>query len=209
MNQQEGKPRKIRLTGLSQISDKITRPVPAVSAESVIVSSTNRKIFWPVLLAGLCAMSVMLVMLADNVIAMAASVPIPMTITATKITSGNMTLIPGLSKADNQTPVGVVQMDATISNQVISKSLAIPGLGTVTVKITTTQDVTAKGLTLDLTSLKADQADFTNLVLTTSGVGFEQSADTQTLTNATIDSPYLLANSISLPGLSLSVSLGS
>jgi len=209
MNQQEGKPHKIRLTGLSQISEKITRPVPAVSAESVIVSSTNRKIFWPVLLAGLCAMSVMLVMLSDNLLAMAASVPIPMTITATKITSGNMTLIPGLSKADNQTPVGVVQMDATISNQVISKSLAIPGLGTVTVKITTTQDVTAKGLTLDLTSLKADQAQFSNLVLTTSGVGFEQSADSQVLTNATIESPYLLANSITLPGLSLSVSLGS
>jgi hypothetical protein len=140
---------------------------------------------------------------------MAASVPIPMTITATKITSGNMTLIPGLSKADNQTPVGVVQMDATITNQIISKSLSIPGLGTVTVKITTSKPVTVKGLTLDLTSLKADQAQFTNLALTTSGVGFEQSADSQVLTNATIDSPYLLANSITLPGLSLSVSLGS
>lgn len=209
MNQQEGKPRKIRLTGLSHISDKITRPVPAVNAGSVVVSSTNRRIFWPVLLAGLCAMSIMLVMLSDNLLAMAASVPIPMTITATKITSGNMTLVPGLSKADNETPVGVVQMDATISNQVISKALDIPGLGTVTVKITTTEDVTAKGLTLDLTSLKADQAEFSNLVLTTSGVGFEQSADTQTLTNATIESPYLLANSITLPGISLSVSLGS
>lgn len=209
MNQQEGKPRKIRLTGLSHISDKITRPVPAVTAETVIVSSTNRRVFWPVLLAGLCAMSIMLYMLADNMLAMAATVPLPMTITATKITSSNMTLIPGLSKADNQTPVGVVQMDATIANQVISKSLAIPGLGTVTVKITTTQDVTIKGLTLDLTSLKADQAQFSNLVLTTSGVGFEQLADSQVLTNATIDSPYLLANSITLPGLSLSVSLGS
>jgi hypothetical protein len=208
MNQQEGKPRKIRLTGLSNISDKITRPVPAVSAESVIVSSTNRRVFWPVLLAGLCAMSVMLVMLADNMIALAASVPIPMTITADSITSGNMTLIPGLSKADNQTPVGVVQMDATITNQVISKSLAIPGLGTVTVKITTNKPVTIKGLTLDLTSLKADEAKFTNMTLSTGGIGFEQTADTQTLTNATIESPYLLANSITLPGLSLSVSLG-
>lgn len=209
MNQQEGKPRKIRLTGLSHISDKITRPVPAVSAESVIVSSTNRRVFWPLLLASLCVMSFMLVGLSDNVLAMAASVPIPMTITATKISSGNMTLIPGLSKADNQTPVGVVQMDATITNQIISKSLSIPGLGTVTVKITTSKPVTVKGLTLDLTSLKADQAQFTNLALTTSGVGFEQSADSQVLTNATIDSPYLLANSISLPGLSLTVSLGS
>jgi hypothetical protein len=209
MNQQEGRPRKIRLTGLSHISDKITRPVPAVSADTVIVSSTNRRIFWPVLLAGLCALSIMLVMVANDALAMAASVPVPMTITASKIASGNMTLIPGLSKADNQTPVGVVQMDATITNQVIQKSLSVPGLGTVTVKITTSQPVTVKGLTLDLTSLKADQAQFTNLQLTTSGLGFEQSADSQTLTNATIESPYLLANSITLPGLSLSVSLGS
>jgi Family of unknown function (DUF6230) len=208
MNQQEGKPRKIRLTGLSHISEKITRPVPAVTAETVIVSSTNRRVFWPVLLAGLCAMSIMLFMLADQALAMAAVVPVPMTITATSIKSGNMTLIPGLSKSDNQTPVGVVQMDATITNQVISKSLAIPGLGTVTVKITTNKPVTVKGLTLDLTSLKADQAQFTNLVLSTGGAGFEQSADTQTLTNATIESPYLLANSITLPGLSLSISLG-
>jgi hypothetical protein len=100
-------------------------------------------------------------------------------------------------------------MDATITNQVISKSLSLPGLGTVTVKITTSKPATAKGLTLDLTSLKADQAQFTNLTLTTSGASFEQSADSQTLTNATIESPYLLANSITLPGLSLSISLGS
>jgi hypothetical protein len=208
MNQQEGRPRKIRLTGLSHISEKITRPVPAVSVDTVIVSNTDRRIFWPVLLAGLCALSIMLFLLSDNVIAMAASVPVPMTITATKITSGNMTLVPALSKADNQTPVGVVQMDATITNQVISKSIAIPGLGTVTVKITTNKPVTVKGLTLDLTSLKADQAQFSNLVLTTSGAGFEQSADSQVLTNATIESPYLLANSITLPGLSLTVSVG-
>jgi hypothetical protein len=208
MNQQEGKPRKIRLTGLSHISEKITRPVPAVSAETVIVSKTDRRIFWPVLLAGLCALSIMLVMLSDNVIAMAASVPVPMTITATKITSGNMTLVPGLSKADNQTPVGVVQMDATITNEVISKSIALPGLGTVTVKITTNKPVTIKGLTLDLTSLQANEAQFQNLTLSTGGLGFEQSATTQVLTNATIESPYLLANSITLPGMSLTISLG-
>jgi hypothetical protein len=51
------------------------------------------------------------------------------------------------------------------------------------------------------------QAQFNGLSINANGQGgFEIGSSTTTFTNATINTPYLLINSITLPGLSISLS---
>ena len=107
-------------------------------------------------------------------------------------------------------------MDATITNQVISKSLLG---GHVTVTITAGNQgtpVTVKGLSVDTTGFDADNAVFNNLIVSTgsTGMDFTQMAtpangspNATVLTHATIEAPYLLANMITLPNLSLAISV--
>jgi hypothetical protein len=190
--------------------ERITQPMPVVSANTIIVGQTNRKVFWSVTLAGIFLMSAMVFALSSQLIALAAvALPIDFTITADTINATNFQLVPGVSQADGKTPVAVVTMDATITNQVITRSLSFFG-HTVTVTITAGNKgtpVKVTGLTVDATGIDADNAVFTNLVLSTGSAGdtFTQKADTQVLTNATIEAPYLLANSITLPNLSLAI----
>ena len=207
-------PRKIRLTAFSRtafsrIVEKITQPMPAMATDTIIIGQTNRKVFWPILLVGIFMMGTMIYMLGDGVIALAATaLPGDFTITADSVDATNFSLTPGAAQSDNKTPVAVIKMDATIKNQVITKKL-----GPVTVKVSAGSKgtpVTVTGLTVDATSIDAGNAQFTNLILTTGPAGdtFQQTANTQVLTNATINAPYLVANSISLPGLSVSISIG-
>jgi hypothetical protein len=158
-------------------------------------------------------MSTMLVMVSENALAMAAALPIPFTIHAATIKSGNFRLYPGLSGNDPKTGVIVVQMDATLTNQVISKTVQLPVVGNVTMKISSgtnpAKPVVIKGLLMDASSINAPDAQFQNLTVSASGQnGFEQSASSQLLKNAVISSPYLFANSISLPDLSITIKMG-
>src|SRR5690242_8028486 len=94
--------------------------------ETVMVGTTDRKIFWGVFLASLVVLSIMVGAVSQGAIAMAAAVPVPMTLQAGTLNGTNFHLFPGLSQADNATPVAVNQMDATITNLTISKSLSVP-----------------------------------------------------------------------------------
>jgi Family of unknown function (DUF6230) len=207
-------PRKIRLTAFSRtafsrVVEKISQPMPAMATDTIIIGKTNRKVFWPILLSGIFLMGVMVYSLGNGFLVLAATaLPGDFTITADSINATNFSLVPGAAQSDNKTPVAVIKMDATIKNQVITRKL-----GPVTVKISAGNNgtpVSVTGLTVDATSIDAGNAQFTNLILTTgpNGDTFQQSANTQTLTNATINAPYLVANSISLPGLSVSISIG-
>ncbi len=184
--------------------------MPAASTGTIIIGQTNRKVFWSVVLAGIFLMITMVFALSSQLIALAAvALPIDFTITADSINATKFSLVPGVSSADGKTPVAVVKMDATITNQVITRSLFG---GHITVTITAGNQgtpVTVTGLTVDTTGLDAGNAVFTHLVLSTGSAGdtFSQTADTQVLTNATIEAPYLLANSITLPNLSLAIAV--
>jgi len=192
--------------------ERMTQPMPAASTDTIIIGQTNRKVFWSVVLAGIFLMTTMVFALSSQLIALAAvALPIDFTITADSINATKFSLVPGVSSADGKTPVAVVTMDATITNQVITRSLPFFG-HTVSVTITAGNQgtpVTVTGLTVDTTGLDAGNAVFTHLVLSTGSAGdtFSQTADTQVLTNATIEAPYLLANSITLPNLSLAIAV--
>ena len=190
--------------------------MPAASADTIIIGQTSRKVFWSVVLAGIFLMVTMVYALSSQLIALAVELPIDFTITASTINATKFSLMPGQSRADGKTPVAVVSMDAIITNQVISKSFPIPGGGHIILTITAGNKgtpVKVTGLSIDTTGLDAGNAVFTNLILSTgpngsSGQTLTQTADSQMLTNATIEAPYLLASSITLPDLSLAISVG-
>ncbi|HLG60711.1 MAG TPA: DUF6230 family protein [Ktedonosporobacter sp.] len=176
--------------------------------ETVEGGTTDRKIFWGVFLASLIVLSIMVGAMSQGAIAMAAAVPVPMTVQAGTLKGTNFHLFPGLSQADNATPVAVNQMDATITNLTISKSLSVPVIGTITVTLTAGNKgtpVNITSLTTDISSLNTDSASFSNMAFSTAGTGLDQTAASATLNNATISSPFLMASNITLPGLSLSI----
>src|SRR5260370_35482139 len=105
MNQQEGRPRKIRLIPLSRMVERMTQPMPAASTGTIIIGQTNRKVFWSVVLAGIFLMITMVFALSSQLIALAAvALPIDFTITAERINAANFSLVPGVSSADGKTP---------------------------------------------------------------------------------------------------------
>lgn len=176
--------------------------------ETVVVGATDRKIFWGVFLASLVVLSIMVGAISQGAIAMAAAIPVPMTVQAGTLQGTNFHLFPGLSQADNATPVAVNQMDATITNLTISKSLSVPVIGTITVTLTAGNKgtpVNISSLTTDISSLNTSSASFSNMAFSTAGTGLDQTAASATLNNATISSPFLMASNITLPGLSLSI----
>jgi len=179
-------------------------------ATPVMVGKTDRRIFWSVILAATIGQLIIFSGISSGLIALAASLPIPMTITATTLTGTNFHLYPGVSSADNATPVAINTLDGSLVNQVISKSVTILGK-TVTIKLsagTEQNPATVTGLVTDVSAFGAGTAHFQNLVLSTNpdlGAGFDQKATSVLFNNVTITAPYLSASSITLPNLSLSV----
>jgi hypothetical protein len=189
--------------------DTPTNVNPVVHPVPVMVGKTDRRIFWSVILAATIAQIIMFSGISSGLIALAANLPIPMTITATTLTGTNFHLYPGVSQADNATPVAINTLDGSLTNQVISKSVTILGK-TVTLKLTagTKTPATVTGLVTDVSVFDAGTAHFQNLILSTNpavGSGFDQRADNVRFNNITITSPYLSASSITLPDLSLVV----
>ena len=175
---------------------------------TVMVGSTNRLIFFSVFFVALLLVAGMASMVTTGAVAMAASLPVPFTIQATTLKGTNFHLYPGISKADNATPVGISQMDCTITNLVITKAVQLPVVGTVTLSLKSQGATPANltGLTTNLTSLGANQAEFQNIAFNTgSANGLDINAATTTLDGVNISSPYLLTNSITLPGLTFSI----
>ncbi|HZS75672.1 MAG TPA: DUF6230 family protein [Ktedonobacteraceae bacterium] len=174
-----------------------------------LIGKTNRTIFWTVLLVALLATTFMLQGVENGAIAMAVSVPVPVTIQAKTLKGTNFHMFPGVSPADNRTPVGITRMDCTISGLTISKSFTLPLVGTFTFKLQAGQGsipVTITGLTNDVTALSMDQGQFQNLTISTGPDPLDQTASNVTFTNATIQAPYQLISRITMPGLSISIS---
>ncbi len=168
---------------------------------------TNRRIFGITYGTSLAVLALLVFLAAQGAIALAAEIAVPFSIHSDAINASSMHLYPGVSAADNTSPVGVVQMNATARNMVISKTFASP-IGNVTLSMVAgkTTPVTLNGLTLDASSLASDSAAFQNLSINAAGNGFDVHAGTTNLSNVNINSPYVLINSITLPGLSISLS---
>jgi hypothetical protein len=187
-------------------TNSVVNPAPPV-----MVGKTDSRIFWSVILAATIGQIIIFSGISSGLIALAASLPIPMTITATSLTGTNFHLYPGVSSADNATPVAINTLDGSLSNQVITKSVTILGK-TVTLKLSsgTTTPATVTGLVTDVSAINANTAHFQNLILSTNpdlGAGFDQRATSVHFNNITITSPYLSASSITLPNLTLSITI--
>lgn len=173
-----------------------------------IIGRTDRKVFWIVLMVSLFALTGMVSLASKGAIAMAAAVPVPFTIQAKTLAGRNFHLYPGVSQADNSTPVAVNQMDCTITNLVITKQIPVPGIGNITIKMSAGSSTPANltGLTTDVAALGTSSTSFQNLSINTGPDSLDLTSPSATLNDANISSPYLLVNSITLPGLSLSIS---
>lgn len=188
-------------------ANPVVNPAPIV-----MVGKTDRRIFWSVILAATIGQIIIFSGISSGLIALAASLPIPMTITATTLTGTNFHLYPGVSSADNSTPVAINTLDGSLSNQVISKSVTILGK-TVTLKLsagTQQTPATVTGLVTDVSAFGAGTAHFQNLIISTNpdlGAGFDQKATSVRFNNVTITSPYLSASSITLPNLTVSITI--
>lgn len=173
------------------------------------IGQTNKTVFWSVLLVALLALTSLGTLASNGAIAMATAIPVPFSVQTATLTGTNFKMFPGISSADHTSPVAVTQLDAQITNMVITKSFSLFG-HTVTLKLSAGSQtpVIIKGLTLDASSLNINTASFQNMILNAGGTGgLEIDAPSATLTGSTINSPYLLANQITLTNLSLSISV--
>lgn len=181
----------------------------ATTMDTPMIGQINKNLFWSILLIALLALTALVTLASRGAIALAATIPVPFTVQTTSLIGSNFKMFPGLSSADQQTPVAVTQMNASISGMTITKSFSILG-HTITVKLNAggSTPVTANGLTLDANSLNIKTATFQNMALNAGGTGgLEIDAPGADLHGATINSPYLLANSITLTDLSLAISI--
>jgi len=173
------------------------------------IGAVNRSIFWPVMLVALLLLGGIATLVSRGAIAMAAAVPVPVTVTSSMIKTTKFRLYPGISQADGASPVAVNQLDGTLANLVITKTVSLPVIGNVTVTLKAGQNtpVSTTGLTTDLAALSSESATFGGQSVTSNANGnaFEIDAQAVTLNNITINAPYMIANSMTLPGLTLSV----
>jgi hypothetical protein len=173
------------------------------------IGAVNRSIFWPVMLVALLLLGGIATLVSKGAIAMAAAVPVPVTVTSSMIKTTKFRLYPGISQADGASPVAVNQLDGTLANLVITKTVSLPVIGNVTVTLKAGQNtpVSTTGLTTDLAALSSESATFVGQSVSSNANGnaFEIDAQAVTLNNITINAPYMIANSMTLPGLTLSV----
>lgn len=174
-----------------------------------MIGQTNRNIFWVVLLIALIIMTGMVSLVTRGAVAVAAAIPVPFVVKGQTMQGSNFHLYPGISGADHSTPVSIIQMDTTITDLKIIKSFNVPVMGNITLTLSagSSTPVTIKGLTINSTGLNLSQAQFQSLSINANGRGgFEIGSSSTTFTDSTINSPFLLINSITLPGLSISLS---
>ncbi len=179
------------------------------SEQEPAIGKVNRSTFWVVMLIALTILSGMTILVSRGALAMAAALPVPVTVQAATLKTTSFRLYPGVSQADGKSPVAVNQLDGTLANLTISKTVSLPLIGNVTITLKAGQDtpVSATGLTTDVSALSSDSAAFGGLAVSSNANGndFEIDAQTATLTNVNISAPYLISNSMTLPGLTLAV----
>ncbi|EFH85805.1 DUF6230 family protein [Ktedonobacter racemifer] len=174
------------------------------------IGRVNRTAFWVVMLVALTFLSGMTFLISKGAVAMAAAVPIPVTVKASSIKTTRFRLYPGISQADGKTAVAVNQLDGTLSDLVITKTVSLPVVGNMTITLKAGQNntpVSTTGLTTDLAGLHSESATFNGQAVSSNANGnaFEIDAQSVTLNNIDISAPYMIANSMTLPGLTLTV----
>jgi hypothetical protein len=136
------------------------------------------------------------------------------TIEASQINITHFRLLPRigqLSSDGSNVPETQVSLDCTIENLKLYKDVPVPGGGKIRVLIQTNKEVHANGMVMNMAALQA-LAAFKQLTIGQNGEAssavqeFSLSATQLTLVIPHIQTTYLYTNSITLPGLSVSVS---
>ena len=191
----------------------LPNPVPEdddLYTSSILIGKTDKRIFWGVMLVASLFLAFVVHEISSGAIALAMNAPIAFTMTGSELDGSNFALYPGISSADNSTPVAINTMNATVKSLVISKQITLPGAGTFTLKMAAGSGNTPASIT----GLKADVGAFqsgnftaSNLSLNTAGInGFEQDAGSVVITNPDITIPFMSVNSTTLPGLTVTIS---
>lgn len=191
----------------------LPNPVPEdddLYTSSILIGKTDARIFWGVMLVASLFLAFLVHEISSGAVALAMNAPIAFTMTGSELDGSNFKLYPGISSADNSTPVAINQMDGTVKSMVISKQVSLPVAGTFTIKMAAgsgNTPVSMTGLKADVGAFQAGNFTASNLTLNTSGTnGFEQDAGSVAISNPDITIPYMSLNSTTLPGLSVTIS---
>lgn len=191
----------------------LPNPVPEdddLYTSSILIGKTDVRIFWGVMLVASLFLAFLVHEISSGAVALAMNAPIAFTMTGAELDGSNFALYPGVSSADNSTPVAINQMNATVKSLVISKQITLPGAGTFTLKMAAgsgNTPVSISGLKADVGAFQSGNFSATNLTLNTAGTnGFEQDAGSVVINNPDISIPYMSMNSTTLPGLTVSIS---
>lgn len=179
--------------------------------QAPLVGRTRRLIYSLTLLVSFALVVVLGALVANGAVAVAATLPGSFNIKATSLVGTGFNLTPGII---NGKPVAVNTLaTASITNEVITKTIPLGGGIVVTVTITSGGGsggpATASNLVTDILTQGADSATLKNFKLSDVPTPIDlvqQTADSATLTNVSIDSPFLSASSITLPNLSVNIS---
>lgn len=165
---------------------------------------TNWKVFAGVLAGGVAGIGALTGMVMNGVVSAAVNLPIPFTVQASSINGTGFNLAPGQVPNQQQGAAQIV-MNGTLQNMKITKQINTP-LGTLQVTIsagTGSTPVQATGMTVYASSLSGDTSFPQGLAMDASS-GTLSGSQLQ-MNNANLQVPYLSTQSISLPGMSLSI----
>jgi hypothetical protein len=191
----------------------LPNPVPEdddLYTSSLLIGKTDARIFWGVMLVASLFLAFLVHEISSGAVALAMNAPIAFTMTGSELDGSNFKLYPGISSADNSSPVAINTMDGTVKSMVISKQVSLPVAGTFTIKMSAgngNTPVSMTGLKADVGAFQSGNFAASNLTLNTGGTnGFEQDAGSVVISNPDITIPYMSLNSTTLPGLSVTIS---
>ena len=191
----------------------LPNPVPEdddLYTSSILIGKTDARIFWGVMLVASLFLAFLVHEISSGAVALAMNDPVSFTMTGTELDGTNFKLYPGISSADNSSPVAINQMDGTVKSMVISKQISLPVAGTFTIKMSAgngNTPVSMTGLKADVGAFQSGSFTASNLTLSTGGInGFEQDAGSVVIANPDINLAYMSLNSTTLPGLTVSIS---
>ncbi|MDI9260391.1 DUF6230 family protein [Alicyclobacillus sendaiensis] len=165
---------------------------------------TNWKVFAGVMAGGVAGIGALTGMLMNGVVSAAVNLPVPFTVQASSIQGSSFSLAPG-QVPNQQQGAAQIQMNGTLQNMQITKTVNTP-LGTFQISISAgsgSTPVQATGMTVYASSLGGDTSFPSGLTMDASNGSM--GASQLQMNNATLQVPYLSTQSITLPGMSLSI----
>ncbi|MCL6487891.1 MAG: DUF6230 family protein [Alicyclobacillus mali] len=165
---------------------------------------TNWKVFAGVMAGGVAGIGALTGMLMNGVVSAAVNLPVPFTVQASSINGTGFNLAPG-QVPNQQQGAAQIQMNGSLQNMTISKTVST-ALGTFQINISAgsgSTPVQATGMTVYASSLGGDTSFPSGLTMDASSGAL--SGSQLQMNNATLQVPYLSTQSITLPGMSLSI----